>query len=169
MARKQQSLRAVRLNEDQKKMVEENIGIVGFFLKKYCQVYCRARSEEMEDLKQELYIGLCRAAYEFRPELGGFAGYAIWWCRSSMARWRRGLVPVGIMRSIDGMDFVENTNLSLERWRKLLETLEPEEKILLKELRIRELVNKRTLGLRSAQYKNDLLKVILKLFRKYEG
>lgn len=157
----------VRLNDDQRKMVEDNMPLVFFFINKFCFIYSRARASEIEDLRQELFVGLCRAAYEYRPELGGFASYAIWWFRSFLVKWRRSLIPVGMRASIEGLDFPDRSNPSLDRWRELLESLSDKERIVFRELRIRERISKRTIGMSNYTYNKTLTNSILKLRREY--
>ncbi len=61
---------------------EQNRGIIG-------KIACRYRDyEEMEDLKQQGYIGLCQAVEGYRPEEGiPFINYAAFWIKQSMVRY----------------------------------------------------------------------------------
>ncbi len=117
------------LNEQQQKMVMENIKLVPWFMKKYCFGWMKIRQNEMPDLEQELYIGLCRAAYDFNPDKGGFATLAIWWMRSSVAGWARKLPPLHIGTITESVRTKEEKrNYEIERWRIVLARLSDRKK-----------------------------------------
>lgn len=66
------------LKEDQRRLVRENIGLVGIYLRKNVNNLARPRHDrEREDLFQEGCLGLIRAAATFEPERGmTFAAFA---------------------------------------------------------------------------------------------
>lgn len=174
MPQKQKNLKTVRLNEAQQKLVEDNIPLVNFFIGKYCRIYSRARRKEMEDLRQDLHIGLCRAAFEYRPELGGFAGYAIWWFRSFLTTWRRKLPPIGLASlsdvfRIDGTNYEpidENSDMRLDLWRQYIETLTPEERLLISEIRQPD-IKRSEVRLAQHSFEKKRCELILKMRREF--
>ena len=61
---------------------QQNQGYIGLIAKNY-QAF-----EDIEDLKQEGYIGLCRAVDEYKPQEGiAFMTYAGYWIRQQMQRY----------------------------------------------------------------------------------
>lgn len=61
---------------------EQNRGYIALVAKNY-QAF-----EDIEDLKQEGYIGLCRAVDEYKPQEGvAFMTYAGYWIRQQMQRY----------------------------------------------------------------------------------
>ena len=61
---------------------QQNQGYIGLVAKNY-QAF-----EDIEDLKQEGYIGLCRAVDEYKPQEGvAFMTYAGYWIRQQMQRY----------------------------------------------------------------------------------
>lgn len=168
MPKKQKSMISVRLSDEQRQVVEDNMPLVSFFLGKYCNLYCRARKQEIEDLKQDLYMGLCRAVYEYKPSIGGFSNYAIWWCRSFLTRWRRMMEPLKRHVQCDGMDFDDGFRPELERWRALLDNLSKKEKRLLAAMR-KKGQTKWNIGLNSYRYQLNFTKLVIKLYREHIG
>lgn len=71
-----------KLNEDQRKMVEENLKLVPFTVSRFI-----GKSKlEMEDIMSLGYIGLCRAAISYTPGRGNFSTYAVRSIRNSILR-----------------------------------------------------------------------------------
>lgn len=70
---------AVRLSEDQRRLVRDNIGLVGVHLRRYVtNISTPRRDREWEDLFQEGCLGLIQAAIRHRPERGiAFAAFAL--------------------------------------------------------------------------------------------
>lgn len=64
-----------RLNEEQRRLVEENMALVGFTMAKYFPNTIPER--EREDFESIGTIGLCKAAMGYDPEKGTFSGYAV--------------------------------------------------------------------------------------------
>lgn len=61
---------------------EQNQGLIAKIALKY------SGYEDIEDLKQQGYIGLCNAVNAYRPEEGiSFSGYAVFWLKQSMHRY----------------------------------------------------------------------------------
>lgn len=64
-----------RLNDEQRRLVEENTALVGFTMAKY---FPNTIPEgEWEDFAQIGTIGLCKAALKYDTEKGKFSGYAV--------------------------------------------------------------------------------------------
>ena len=64
------------------KLWQQNQGYIGKIAMSY-QAY-----EDIEDLKQQGYIGLCHAVNSYRPDEGVlFMSYAAFWIRQSMQRY----------------------------------------------------------------------------------
>lgn len=61
---------------------QQNAGLIGMIAKRF------SAYEEIEDLKQEGYIGLCNAVAAYNPEEGAkFSTYAVFWIRQQMQRY----------------------------------------------------------------------------------
>lgn len=68
--------------ENMLQLWEQNQGLIGKLARRY------AGYEEIEDLKQQGYLGLCDAVRGFRPEEGtAFSTYATFWIQQSMQRY----------------------------------------------------------------------------------
>ena len=61
----------IRLNDEQKKLVENNLGLVYYIINKHYRMNILD-----EDLQQEGMYALCYAAYKFNPEKGSFRSCA---------------------------------------------------------------------------------------------
>lgn len=72
----------VDVAENMLQLWQQNQGIIG-------KIACRYSSyEDIEDLKQQGYIGLCDAVRGYRPEEGvKFITYATFWIRQSIQRY----------------------------------------------------------------------------------
>lgn len=86
----------IRLTEEQRSQVEENMGIAGLAVRNYCRkIGISPRDADYHLLRSEAYMALCRAAQNYDPAEGvKFATYAYRSCWSSMAEERldRGLI-----------------------------------------------------------------------------
>ena len=72
------------VKENMAALCEKNRGLIASVAKKY------SGTEEMEDLMQEGYFGLFRAAEKYSPDKGSsFAGYALWWIRQAITAYIR--------------------------------------------------------------------------------
>lgn len=69
-----------RLNEEQKRLVEDNMRLAVWFARRNCPHWM-----SREDCVSDCYVKLCDAAARYVPELGSFASYAI----EAMKRWLR--------------------------------------------------------------------------------
>ncbi|MDE6906729.1 MAG: sigma-70 family RNA polymerase sigma factor [Lachnospiraceae bacterium] len=68
--------------ENMLKLWQQNRGLIHTIARKY------AAYEDIEDLEQQGYIGLCDAVQGYRPEDGApFAAYAAFWVRQSIQRY----------------------------------------------------------------------------------
>ena len=73
-----------RLTDAQRRLVEENLRLVGYTLNKYYPI--SIPEGETEDFNSIGCIGLCRAAAHYNPEEGPFAPYAIQSIRREIRR-----------------------------------------------------------------------------------
>lgn len=64
----------MQLTAKQQKLVEDNMGLAGQFAK------------YGEDVAQNAFLGLCRAAVDFDDEVAKFSTYATWWIKSFVNR-----------------------------------------------------------------------------------
>lgn len=124
--------RRYRLNERHQALVVKNMALVPWFLQRYCRGWMKIRPNEMGDLEQELYIGLCRAAHDFDESKGSFSTFAIWWMRSRMTEWARRLPPLHIGTITDSVKMKEEKrDYEIDRWRLVLSRLSDGQKALL--------------------------------------
>ena len=68
--------------------------------------------EDIEDLKQEGYIGLCRAVDEYKPQEGvAFMTYAGYWIRQQMQRYVENCSSVYVCHPMQGRRSGNKRNL----------------------------------------------------------
>lgn len=144
-------------------MVMDNRRLALWFINRFCAGFKETHPSYVEDLEQELMIGLCRAVHEYEPAKGSFSNYAIWWMRSRVTHWRKTL-PVShgrkLMAGINDPEY--GSDVELEYFRALLETLTPDERELFPCTREGNKTRKQT-GMSQAVHKNKREKVIRRL------
>lgn len=78
---------APKLTRDQAKMVEDNIGLVGWAVSRYARHVPHSGTYSQEDAYQDAVFGLMRAVQKFDPDKGyRFATYARFWLQQSISR-----------------------------------------------------------------------------------
>lgn len=75
-----------RLTEAQKKLVDENYKLVGWYINRVPKHLYKG---DEDGFKQELSMGLIDAALTYDSARGGFATHAIWHFRSRISMWTR--------------------------------------------------------------------------------
>lgn len=94
----------VRLTDEQRLLVQDNRGLVYPVANRY---KARIRSGELDDMLQDGFCGLCRAAQLFDPERGfKFSTYATGWIWSKIAAGRR--LRRGTKRNIESPQFQQS-------------------------------------------------------------
>ena len=75
------------LTDEERAFVEENLGLIGFVIDRWCRKYLCAEFT-YDDAWQEGFIGLCSAARKWVPERARFSTMATAWIRQSIQRGR---------------------------------------------------------------------------------
>lgn len=95
-------------------IVEDNKGLVHWVARRY-----RVNESDYDDLIQEGYMGLMRAAETFNSDKGAFSSYAVQWIRSKMSRYIKYHIakyqeetslnrPVGAEEEAELMELIES-------------------------------------------------------------
>ena len=98
----------------------QNEGFIAKMAKRY-QGYA-----ELDDLKQEGYIGLCEAVRQYDPEQGAsFISYAAFWIRQAMKRYIDN--SCGVVRiPVHAREWIQKYNRAVKEFRKYYGTEPPE-------------------------------------------
>ncbi len=96
MGQRRRNNEIVRLTDDQRQLVEDNLALAGWFIRRDVEsIRLLVRQyPSMEDAFQVAVIGLCYAAARHNPRLGEFSTYAAFWMfqvLSREARYQTGL------------------------------------------------------------------------------
>lgn len=81
----------IHLTDEQRKLVEDNMKLVGFTLGKYFTEMLRTHSGDSDDMCSIGYLGLCKAAASYDSEKGAFSTYAVGGIKNEIIReiqWR---------------------------------------------------------------------------------
>ena len=98
----------------------QNEGFIAKMAKRY-QGYA-----ELDDLKQEGYIGLCEAVRQYDPEQGAsFNSYAAFWIRQAMKRYIDNCCSV-IRIPVHAREWIQKYNRAVKEFRKYYGTEPPE-------------------------------------------
>lgn len=98
----------------------QNEGFIAKMAKRY-QGYA-----ELDDLKQEGYIGLCEAVRQYDPEQGAsFISYAAFWIRQAMNRYIDNCCSV-IRIPVHAREWIQKYNRAVKEFRKYYGTEPPE-------------------------------------------
>ena len=81
---------------------------------------------ELDDLKQEGYLGLCEAVRQYDPEKGAsFIGYAGFWIRQAMKRYIDNCCSV-VRIPVNAGEWIQNYHRAVKEYRKYYGTEPPE-------------------------------------------
>ncbi len=115
--------------ENMRKLWRQNEGCIAKMAMRY-QGYA-----ELDDLKQEGYIGLCEAVRQYDPEQGAtFISYAVFWIRQAMKRYIDNCCNV-VRIPVHAREWIQKYNKAVNEYRKYYGT-EPSERALCAMLKV---------------------------------